>query len=70
MLTEFYCSYREAACFSAKLDDLKVACIWAEKALENTAVCAGKDYEGYETDQKTLQDLVSRRDAGGGARAR
>ena len=45
---------------------MKAVCEWVEKALENTASSAGRDYEGYIDNEKTLQDLVANKDANEG----
>ncbi|XMA13710.1 hypothetical protein WAI453_006501 [Rhynchosporium graminicola] len=54
---ELGASYRDAAWYSAKLGNPKIALLWAEKELEVDAYCIGKDHPDYLEELQTVTQL-------------
>jgi hypothetical protein len=49
--------YRDAAWYSAKLGNPKIALLWAEKELEVDAYCVGIDHPDYIKQLQTVAQL-------------
>jgi len=57
---ELSTSYHDAARYSARLGDAKMALLWAEKELEVDAYCIGKDNPEYQMTLETIDQLRNR----------